>query len=59
MEDKIPFSVVRGLENKIESLKYQDGRVYFATDTKKIYLDAAGKRTPMGGNTGIFYANSE
>lgn len=51
-----PFRVVRGLEENIINSKYMDGYVYFATDTKKIYLDANGEeKIPMGGNSGIYY----
>ena len=38
--DKIRFIPVRGLEENILSMDYADGSVYFATDTKRIYLDA-------------------
>ena len=40
MEDRVPFRVIRGSENNINQIGYKDGQVYFATDTKKIYLDA-------------------
>ena len=59
MENKVPFSVVRGIESKINSIKHTDGQVYFTTDTKKIYLDVNGQRISMGGNTGIYYGNAE
>lgn len=32
-----------------------DGYLYFATDTKKIYLGKDDKFLPMGGNSGIYY----
>ena len=48
--DKIRFIPVRGLEENILSMDYADGSVYFATDTKRIYLDANDKnKIPMGG----------
>lgn len=55
MADNIAFRPVRGKDAKIQSAEYQEGYVYFATDTKKIYLDANGVRAPMGGNSGIYY----
>jgi hypothetical protein len=38
----IPFRVVQGTEAKIINKGYNEGYLYFATDTKKIYLDANG-----------------
>jgi hypothetical protein len=39
---------------------YNEGWVYFATDSKKIYLDANGEsKLPMGGNSGIYYGQME
>ena len=53
-----PFIPVRGLESNILNMDYQDGYVYYAVDTKKIYLDANGQaKVPMGGNSGFFYGN--
>lgn len=50
------FRPVKGTEEKIMSTEYQEGYVYFATDTKKIYLDANGEaKIPMGGTSGIYY----
>ena len=37
--NNIPFRVIKGLEEKIIEKPVQEGCVYFATDTKKIYLD--------------------
>lgn len=56
-QSKIPFSPVQGTEAQImEMNSYNEGYVYFATDTKKIYLDAGGRaKIPMGGNSGIYY----
>lgn len=52
----IPFRPVKGEEENILATPYQDGYIYFATDTKKIYLDADGnEKLPMGGNSGIYY----
>lgn len=50
------FMPIRGLESKILKMDYQDGCIYYATDTKKIYLDANGQsKILMGGSSGIFY----
>ena len=54
-----PFRVIRGTENKISNIPYQDGCVYFASDTKKIYFDSLDKRITMGGNTGIYYGKAD
>lgn len=52
----ISFRPVRGLEAAIMSMGYNEGFVYFAIDTKKIYIDANGQeKIPMGGNSGIYY----
>ena len=53
---KIGFNPVQGKESTILGLDYHEGWLYFATDTKKIYLDAHGEaKLPMGGNSGVFY----
>lgn len=57
MADNTVFRPVRGKDEKIQAAQYQEGYVYFATDTKKIYLDANGVRSPMGGNSGIYYGS--
>lgn len=61
MNNNIPFRVIKGLEEIIMSNKHpiQEGSVYFATDTKKIYLDTNGSRLSMGGNTGIYYGKAD
>lgn len=47
------FTPVRGLEVEIMDLPYRDGAIYFATDTKQIYMDARGQsKIPMGGGGG-------
>jgi len=57
MADKIKFWPIRGTEAQILSQPYYDGKLYFATDTNKIYLDAKGTKHLMGGgNSGIIYA---
>ena len=54
----ISFRPVKGAEAVIMAMGYNEGYVYFATDTKKIYIDSNGQeKVPMGGNSGIYYAN--
>ena len=59
----IPFRVMRGEEISILSKPFTEGQVYFATDTKRIYMDAylngqLQDKIPMGGgNSGIYYAS--
>lgn len=51
------FHPVSGTDEKIKNTGYNEGWVYFATDSKKIYLDIDGQeKIQMGGSTsGIFY----
>lgn len=65
------FIPVRGTEEKIMTMGFNDGYVYFAVDTGKIYMDyyatdgqavsrsqlGGGSGSSEGGNSGIFYAN--
>ena len=54
------FTPAFGKESKILDSGYNEGWVYFATDSKKIYLDANGEaKLPMGGNSGIYYGRLE
>lgn len=59
----VPFRVVRGEEIAIMNKPFAEGCVYFATDTKRIYMDAylngePQNKLPMGGgNSGIYYAH--
>lgn len=59
----IPFRVMRGEEIVILSKPFSEGCVYFATDTKRIYMDTylngeLLNKVPMGGgNSGIYYAH--
>ena len=56
----VSFRPVQGTEAQIKATEYQEGYVYFATDSKKIYLDANGEaKLPMGGNSGIYYGLME
>ena len=53
------FQPVRGYYNVINSSVRVEGKVYFAIDTRKIYYDNGEKLIPMGGNSGVFYANKD
>ena len=71
MGDKKRFVPVRGKEENISAraLGFNDGYLYFATDTGRIYLDyvdedgvrvaraMVGNASGGGGNSGIYYAN--
>ena len=59
MDNKISFRPVQGTEEKIMSLPNREGNLYFATDTKKIYLDTGTQKMPMGGNSGIYYGTKD
>lgn len=57
--ENIPFKVVRGEEVSLLNKPQENGALYFATDTGKIYMDTLDKdKILMGGgsNSGIFYA---
>ena len=55
---KARFTPFRGTEEKIKQCNKIDGRLYFATDSGKIYLDIVNERKLMGGSSaGIIYAN--
>ena len=54
------FRPILGTNEKILNCPYQDGSLYFATDSKKIYLDANDQnKLSMGGNSSIFYGALE
>ena len=54
--NKIGFSPIMGKESTIMAQEYQEGFLYFATDTKRIFMDAKGNsKMPMGGNSGVYY----
>lgn len=56
IDSKIGFYPVQGKESTILNLDYREGYLYFATDTKRIFLDAQGSaKMPMGGNSGVYY----
>lgn len=56
-----PLNVYKGPENKMTDIGIEDGQLFFATDTKTIYLDCNFKdgngelvqgRFPFGGGSG-------
>ena len=51
------LNIYRGTLNSIKTKKPEidDGALYFATDTKQIYLDYKDQRIKFGGSTGIWY----
>lgn len=53
------FQPVRGYYDVINASARVEGKVYFAIDTRKIYYDNGEKLIPMGGNSGVFYANKD
>lgn len=61
MADKIKFWPIRGTEEQVKAQPYYDGKIYFTTDTNKIYLDVNGDHHLMGGGggngSGITYAH--
>jgi hypothetical protein len=60
MNSSLSFNPVQGAESKIKSHGVQDGNLYFATDTGKMFLDANGKRISVGGaGAAIYYAKGQ
>ena len=60
MADKIKFWPIRGTEEQILAQPIQDGKIYFAKDTDKIYLDINDSRHLMGSGSagsGIVYTD--
>ena len=57
--NEVAFRPVRGTEEKILSLAYNEGYVYFATDTGNIFIDSKGQsKIPMGGRgAAVIYTN--
>ena len=54
---KLLFRPFLGSEEKISAHKNDDGSIYFATDTGKIFLDSNGQRINVGGSgAAIYYA---
>ena len=67
--DKVRFNPIKGPQEAINNINYCDGNVYFATDTKMIWLDTkingTTQRILMGNgsggsssNVGFIYANA-
>ena len=57
--NSLPFHPVQGTEQRIKAQKTEDGRIYFATDTGKIFLDTNGKRISVGGaGAAIYYGDT-
>lgn len=53
----IPFRPIQGTERTIQQQSIEDGHIYFATDSGKIFLDKNGTRISMGGaGAAILYA---
>ena len=52
MADKIKFWPIRGTYEQIMEQPYYDGKIYFATDTNQIILDANNSKHIMGGGGG-------
>lgn len=62
MAEKVRFTPVMGTDAQIKLQQQVDGKVYFATDTRKIYLDTdTENKISMGGagNSGIYYGTKE
>ena len=55
----IRFRPVRGKESIIKDQAIVDGNIYFATDSGKIFIDAQGERSLMGGSgTSVLYTEA-
>ena len=59
-ESKTGFRPVRGEEEQILATGYNEGWVYFATDTGKIFIGANGEEKIVMGGSGasLFYSNA-
>lgn len=55
----IKFRPIQGSDKQIQAIEYNDGYIYFATDTGKIYLDADNENKILmgGGGASLLYAN--
>ena len=52
------FIPVYGEEQDFNKLPIENGRIYFSTDTRKIFVDMNDQRIPMGGSgISLFYAD--
>lgn len=52
---KVSFRPVRGTESVINNMAIQDGYIYYAVDSGKIYLDKDDQRIGMGGSGAAIY----
>ena len=58
MTNKTKWRPVYGTEASIAATGHNEGWVYFASDSGKLYLDAEDKRIPLGGSgVSIYYAD--
>lgn len=56
IDNKTKFRPVVGKEVKLKALPHNEGYVYYASDTGKIFLDVDGERVTMGGSgASLFY----
>lgn len=55
MVTDIKFRPVKSTEEKILASEPVEGKLYFAMDTKKVYIPNGKEFIPMGGNSGIYY----
>lgn len=55
----IKFRPIQGSDSQIQKIEYNDGYLYFALDTGKIYLDANNENKILmgGGGASLLYAN--
>lgn len=54
----LPFAPVTAIEEKIQAKEIQNGNLYFATDSGRIYLDMSNERISFGGHgVSILYAS--
>ena len=59
-QNAIPFRPVRGTDEAIQRMSAENGYLYMATDTRKIYLGVEDdKKILMGQDVGIFYGTKE
>lgn len=56
---KKAFRPVLITEEKLKTNDVIDGYLYFATDSRKIYLGENNEYLSMGGNSGVYYGNRE
>jgi hypothetical protein len=57
---QIPFRAVRGTDEAIQRYGGQEGYLYFATDTRKTYLEVEdSKKILMGQDVEVFYGTKD